>query len=478
MTLMEPEIKILKWIKPNSEDKEKALATFEEIRKRIEKALAGSFGSYEVMLEGSMAKDTWLKNDPEMDVFIVFSEELNKERLKEIVEKLSETLKDLSPMISFAEHPYLTIKKDMFSIDIVPAIKMGVNLRPRTAVDRTPLHTEYVLKNTDERLRDEIRVAKAFMKGIGVYGAEIKVGGFSGYLVELLVIKYGGFRELLEATKDWKQPVSISLEGDGKKLKDLRERYPKSSMLLPDPADPTRNVSAALTRKKLGEFVLASWLYLEHPSLYYFSNKLEEMLVNEIGNLPLEFYAGNAVVVDIKLQSPIHPEVLWGELKKSSASIKNLLERHGFGVIRCDEWSDERSCAAIACLMEEKLLGPMNLVLGPPFHLRENAAEFIEKYQKAPMSGPWLEEDGRLRSLTIRKKLSPAQIIEDSLDEVLGVDLKKGSVRVYRLSQTDRTSNYELHRWLKLFLMGKPKWLLPLYFQSALGEPREEDLFS
>ena len=31
------------------------------------------------------------------------------------------------------------------------------------------------------------------MQGIGVYGAEIKVGGFSGYLCELLVMKYGGF---------------------------------------------------------------------------------------------------------------------------------------------------------------------------------------------------------------------------------------------------------------------------------------------
>jgi tRNA nucleotidyltransferase (CCA-adding enzyme) len=37
------------------------------------------------------------------------------------------------------------------------------------------------------------------MKGTGVYGAEAKVEGFSGYLTELLVINYGSFPKALEA---------------------------------------------------------------------------------------------------------------------------------------------------------------------------------------------------------------------------------------------------------------------------------------
>jgi tRNA nucleotidyltransferase (CCA-adding enzyme) len=45
----------------------------------------------------------------------------------------------------------------------------------------------------------EVRLLKKFMKGTGVYGAEIKIGGFSGYLCELLILKYRSFAQTIEA---------------------------------------------------------------------------------------------------------------------------------------------------------------------------------------------------------------------------------------------------------------------------------------
>ncbi|MBS7613865.1 hypothetical protein KEJ48_06465, partial [Candidatus Bathyarchaeota archaeon] len=38
-----------------------------------------------------------------------------------------------------------------------------------------------------------------FAKGIGVYGADIKTGGFSGYLCELLIVSYGDFIKTVES---------------------------------------------------------------------------------------------------------------------------------------------------------------------------------------------------------------------------------------------------------------------------------------
>lgn len=477
MTIEDPELRVLKWIKPGREDKDRAMEAFLQIKQKIEAVLREKYSDFEVVLEGSMAKDTWLKNDPEMDVFIIFGDELGKNELKNIIVELAKELGEFSPRISYAEHPYLTMVKGSFNIDIVPALKLKDGTRPRTAVDRTPLHTRFVLDHTDEVLRDEIRITKAFMKGIGVYGAEVKVGGFSGYLAELLTIKYGGFRELLKATKAWRLPVFINIKGDKEKLRELKEKYPNSPMLFPDPVDEMRNVAAALTKKKLGEFIMASELYQRNPSLYFFSEKNEDLALDEFSRLPLEMYSEHIAVVEILLDKELHPDVLWGELKKATASISSEMERAGFSVVNCDCWTDERTKAAVACRTEEKILEPLSLVVGPPFMLRENSLKFIEKYLLSPMSGPWIEESGRLISVSIRKNRSPLQVIEETLDSILPVDLRTGKRKVYRLTRDKLLSSSDFGKWLKLFCLNKPKWLLPAYLARTKGEPKEEELF-
>ena len=99
---------------------------------------------------------------------------------------------------------------------------------------------------------DDVLLLKQFMKGIGVYGSELKVGGFSGYLAELLVLCYGSFAGVLQA--------AIRLEAgnvhrpgraSGKKTHD-------EPLVVVDPVDPNRNVAAALTLDKMFQFAAAS----------------------------------------------------------------------------------------------------------------------------------------------------------------------------------------------------------------------------
>ena len=54
------------------------------------------------------------------------------------------------------------------------------------------------------------------MKGVGVYGAEIRVGGFSGYLCELLTLSFGSFTDILKAVSDWKEKRSYKALETGK----------------------------------------------------------------------------------------------------------------------------------------------------------------------------------------------------------------------------------------------------------------------
>jgi len=478
MTVEEPESRVLKWIKPREEDRNRAQEVFSEIKERLKRTIDKLYSDFEILLEGSMAKDTWLRNSPEMDVFIVFSEELSKDELKKVVEVIAKENIDLSPRISYAEHPYVTLEKGPYSIDVVPAIKMRGDSRPRTAVDRTPLHTKFVVEHTDEALRDEIRIAKAFLKGIGVYGAEIGVGGFSGYLAELLVIRMGGFRELLRASEKWRAPLMLGFTDDDEVFKELKKRYPNSAMLFPDPVDPGRNVAAALTKKKMAEFVLASMMYLSSPSLYYFSERNEEIALAAFDDLPFDLYSEHTVVIDITLKEQLHPDVLWGGLKKAASSIKKTLERNDFSVVSCESWTNERDRAAVACMTEEKILEPIYLMRGPPFFLRENAEKFINKYIGALASGPWIDEDGRLNSINVRRRRSPIQIVEESLSLLLPRDLLKGSIKVYRATRDRLLSSDDIGKWLRIFCMNKPKWVLPAYLKNIKGEPSEEELFS
>ena len=64
-------------------------------------------------------------------------------------------------------------------------------------------------------LEGDVLLLKQFLKGVGVYGSELKVGGLSGYLSELLVIRYGSFPKVLRAAKSWRPGEFIDLEGRG-----------------------------------------------------------------------------------------------------------------------------------------------------------------------------------------------------------------------------------------------------------------------
>jgi tRNA nucleotidyltransferase (CCA-adding enzyme) len=149
-----------------------------------------------VRLEGSVAKDTWISNEPDVDVFMCLPSSIPRKSLGEVSLKIARKATEGAVQVErFAEHPYLEAFLEGIRVNVVPCydVEQGGWL---SATDRTPFHTDYVNVNLEKKLRNEVRLLKRFMKGIDVYGAEIRVGGFSGYLCELLVLNYGSFRGL------------------------------------------------------------------------------------------------------------------------------------------------------------------------------------------------------------------------------------------------------------------------------------------
>src|SRR4030042_4727964 len=120
-------------------------------------------------------------------------------------------------------------------------------------------------EHLEDEIRDEVRLLKMFMKGISVYGAEKKVGGFSGYLCELLILHYESFLKALEAFANHKRRIVVDIENlyeDREKEISLLFNEP---LIMIDPVDKGRNVASAVQPQKLHTFVAASQAFLKTP---------------------------------------------------------------------------------------------------------------------------------------------------------------------------------------------------------------------
>ena len=245
---------VLEEIKPNAKETKKYSVIIKDLTNKVRET------NLETIVVGSIAKGTNLRG-ADIDLFIKFKSEtdLKKEGL-DIARKILPKGKEL-----YAQHPYLRGEIDGIGIDVVPCYAITDSSKPVSAVDRTPYHTEWVNQNIKGR-EDDVRLTKQFLKGCGAYGASAAIGGFSGYLVEILCIKYGSFTSLVNEIATWKPPVVM----------DKIEEAQDAPIMIKDPVDSNRNVAAGVTVKGLGTAILASKGFIENPSKDFFFPKDKE----------------------------------------------------------------------------------------------------------------------------------------------------------------------------------------------------------
>jgi len=418
-------------------------------------------GYRSVSLEGSAAKDTWIKGRAEIDVFIHFSPDTPREKLEEGVVRVgSRVIGEMGgeSRLRYADHPYVEGIVGRLTINIVGCYdaEPGRWLSP---VDRTPHHTCYVNARLSAEQRREVRLLKSFMMGIGVYGAEIQIEGFSGYLAELLIISHGGFLRLLEAARAWRPPIYIDVE------KHLERHvatalFPNSPLIVIDPVDPHRNVASAVSATRLSEFVLASRMFLREPSTRFFHGYAEP----SIGEVSPE--GRELLLISFRVEGYTPPDILWGEIKRSARGIKRGLEDLGFRVYRHSAY-EEDGYIAIIYELESLVLPETTLHVGPPVWLG-NAYDFVEKHlgRDDTVAGPWVE-DGRLRvlkrrevrdaSLALRTRLREGRL---SISKKLLEPIKNGRViSGWRDVSEEMNRSEGARSFLRGFLSGRPPFL-------------------
>ena len=143
----EIEKKVLERDTPSSDYRKKLQTIILEIREKLEKEVKKRNLPVKIELVGSTAKNTYLRDDLDIDLFLMFPTKFAKEDIaKNALSIGKKILKNTEE--SYAEHPYLRGYYKDFYVEIVPCYKIEKASQKLSAVDRTPLHTKYIKENT------------------------------------------------------------------------------------------------------------------------------------------------------------------------------------------------------------------------------------------------------------------------------------------------------------------------------------------
>ncbi len=344
----------LKKVRPTGREESRALRLADEVMEVIKRHHG------RVILGGSVAKGTFIKPLRDLDFFLLFREGDDLEEKLPLLEKIASELG--KPEVEYSQHPYVSVEYRGVRVELVPAYD---SKEVRSAADRSRWHVEWV-SGLPEAVKDQIRVFKQFCKGIGMYGADLKVEGLSAYAMEVLVAGRGSFIKLLREVRGWKWPVRES-----------------------DPVDEKRNVLASLSREKFELLREAAGEYLKAPGEEFFFPKAPGR-------------ADMSAVEVVELERPELPEdAVWGWAKRRARKLARSLKGH-----RIKDWVVVVG-EKVWVVVRVEQVSEME-VEGPPVKLEEHAKRFRAAHGKV------FEREGRLYAV---EKVAPlgeqVNLVED-----------------------------------------------------------------
>jgi len=437
------------------------------IQYKVEEILAHSQIQATVSLQGSFARDTWVSGEADLDIFARFPPTMDREEwVERVLPNIRKGLSQYRVIERYAEHPFLEFHVEDVRVNIVPCydVKPG---EWKSATDRTPYHTEFMQKHLTPELRLEARLLKKFTKGIGTYGAEIKIGGLSGMLVDTLVVYHHSFMDTIRHASSWTKGTLLEI-GKPEGIVSPKDRDPTVGLVFIDPVDPNRNLAAAVRPDKLWGFVAAGRQFLRNPGLWYFfppmfKPRTRQQFAKRIDGTSREVFA-------ITFKHPaLVPDVLWGQLMKLERSLLDTMAREDFNAYRSAVWSDEKKESAILVEADRTTLSAVRLERGPPVSKGEDSMSFLEKHLSAreTVRGPWIEGDRwmveKKRKISTIGELVKAAVREEAyglaLPKQLGASFRK-SVKVLQnreILHMQGRNGFDKSLWE--FLEAKPSWL-------------------
>ncbi|MGB2842374.1 MAG: CCA tRNA nucleotidyltransferase [Halobacteriota archaeon] len=395
-------------IRPDEEEKRQVKAVADLIIAKInKKALEMGIEAHAISV-GSTARNTWISGEADIDIFIMFPAEMSEEDLKEKGLALAKSVSDRYEE-RYASHPYIHAYfydaegRTEHEADLVPCFSVKDASLLKSAVDRTPFHNEYVTKRI-QGLEEEVLLLKQFLKSAGIYGSEQRRKGFSGYLCELLVLRYSSFAALLRNASKWQYGERIEIEGGGK-------YKGEDALIVIDPVDPNRNVAAAVSPDSFCRLIDAARDFLTCPDASFFAmEKKKEMSRAEFMKCVEE--RGTEFVMVLFEAPDVVEDILFPQLRKAEASVTNLIERNGFTVYRSDV-SVEGDKAFLIFELLVWNLPQVKKHVGPPVTSKYHSEQFKSKYK--PFSFRKRIENGRYVVEVERKYTDVVGLLKNEL---------------------------------------------------------------
>jgi tRNA nucleotidyltransferase (CCA-adding enzyme) len=446
------EKKILKKIAPSLQQRTELEACIQDLKKAVQREITKRKLSISIELVGSTAKDTFLIDALDIDLFLLFPIKTPREELEKnglIIGRA--VLKNTEE--GYAEHPYVKGFYQQYKTEIVPCYKIESAEQLLSAVDRTPLHTKYVKKHLLDSQKNDVRLFKQFLQGIGCYGAEAEIEGFSGYLCELLIIKYESFCNLIYNAQKWTIGERLTLSDEDFPFFD-------TPLTVIDPVDNNRNVASALSKEKFEIFIKACKEYVKKPCItFFFPNKVQSWSLEKIQR---EIEKLGSLFIGIEIEKPdIISENLHPQIRKAVCSIQDVCERNDFTILdTAFHIDDERNTIFITIKTTKEPLSEMLTHAGPPIKLKKNVHDFLQKWKNNPraVTKPY-EKDGRIYVEMERKYRDIKHLLKDqvknlSIGKNLDVCVKKG----YKIIGLDKLLNKGTKVFWTVYLDKKMPW--------------------
>ncbi|MBI2102371.1 CCA tRNA nucleotidyltransferase [Candidatus Woesearchaeota archaeon] len=396
---------ILTTIKPIPEEQQKVAAVTQLFIKRLNSKLSVA----EAILGGSGAKGTWLSGNHDLDIFVLFPLKEYSSRSAELSQLLEKSLKQAFPKLEFqrihGSRDYFQVVYEKFNIEIVPILKISRADQAVNITDISPLHTRWVQKQP-VKVKDEIMLAKQFCKANEFYGAESYIGGFSGYVLEIIVSYYGSFEKMLRASLKWKNGEVIDVEKAYPKknaLFHLNQSKIRSPLIVIDPVDKNRNAAAALTEEKWLLFRRKAAEYLKKPSPSFFEKK---KIDRDSWKEAVRSHSHHGVWIDLNLAEG-KEDVIGVKIVKAMEFIRKELSPF---VVVDARWAwDKKQRASLFIELERATRAVEEIKPGPPLSMKEYVADFQKKNKNTYV------EKGRIMA---KVKISQTSL-EDNLRSIL-----------------------------------------------------------
>ncbi|MEM5797886.1 MAG: CCA tRNA nucleotidyltransferase [Candidatus Aenigmatarchaeota archaeon] len=378
----------------------------------------------DVTLAGSFIRDTWMKDKKEFDIFLLFPENVPRQELEKLgLEYGTDIVKRLKGRykIAYAEHPYVRSNINGFDVDIVPCYKVASAEKIKSAVDRTPFHNQWLLANLKPEQKNDVRLLKQFAKANGIYGSDLIVQGFSGYLCELMIVYYNNFKKWLEAASNWEPgKVIIDPGKHHKNPEDVKKMFPNHPLIVIDPVDPKRNVAAVVSCEKFIRVVSVCKAFLKKPSESFFFKKKLSIKVSTLHKI---LKARRTELLGLVIKRPdVVPDVLVPQLRRCAKRIVDILQEYEFQVTGWNTMLNDQNAILFFELQVPKLPA-VKKVHGPAVLVLDRSSEFLKKYR--PLGRIMVEEEHWVAEIP-RVFQDAKSKLNDSLSDKTDILMAKG----------------------------------------------------